>query len=255
MPTNFEVNGKPVSVDVEPRMTLADCLRHDLRLTGTHVGCEHGVCGACTVLVDGEAVRSCLMLAVQAEGTKVVTVEGLSNDEALTPLQASFRKHHALQCGFCTPGMITTAHALLERGAGLRRRPRARGAVRQPLPLHRLYLDRRGGARRARGLQEADGRHEEHLHRQRRSSAARICASCAAAANIVDDLAAGRAALCGDPAQLGRARAHRLDRHRGGAEDPGRACGHHRQGHAGRRRRSCRCGCSRCPSSSRSSSR
>ena len=113
MPVKFEVNGKPVEVEVEPRLTLADCLRHHLRLTGTHVGCEHGVCGACTVLVDGAAVRSCLMLAVQAEGAKVVTVEGLSLDEGLTPLQASFRKHHALQCGFCTPGMITTAHALL----------------------------------------------------------------------------------------------------------------------------------------------
>ena len=94
-------------------MTLADCLRHELRLTGTHLGCEHGVCGACTVIVNGDAVRSCLMLAVQAEGADVVTVEGLSNDAALTPLQASFRKHGALQCGFCTPGMITTAHALL----------------------------------------------------------------------------------------------------------------------------------------------
>src|SRR6266508_2562243 len=113
MPVRFEVNGKQVEVEVEPRLTLADCLRHQLRLTGTHVGCEHGVCGACTVIVDGAAVRSCLMLAVQADGAKVVTVEGLSNDEALTPLQASFRKHHALQCGFCTPGMITTAHALL----------------------------------------------------------------------------------------------------------------------------------------------
>ena len=80
MTTKFEVNGKQVSVDVEPRLTLADCLRHELRLTGTHIGCEHGVCGACTVLVDGEAVRSCLILAVQAEGSKVVTVEGLSND-------------------------------------------------------------------------------------------------------------------------------------------------------------------------------
>src|SRR5256714_9658069 len=113
MPMRFEVNGKEVAVEVEPRLTLADCLRHHLRLTGTHVGCEHGVCGACTVLVDGKAVRSCLMLAVQAEDSKVVTVEGLSRDEGLTPLQASFRKHGALQCGFCTPGMITTAHALL----------------------------------------------------------------------------------------------------------------------------------------------
>ena len=107
------VNGKPVSADVEPRTLLVDFIRDTLRLTGTHIACEHGVCGACTVLVDGEAQRSCLILAVQAEGAKVVTVEGISLDEGLTPLQASFRKHHALQCGFCTPGFITTAHALL----------------------------------------------------------------------------------------------------------------------------------------------
>jgi carbon-monoxide dehydrogenase small subunit len=83
--------------------------------TGTHVGCEHGVCGACTVIVDGDAVRSCLMLAVQASGAKVTTVEGLTPPEGLSPLQASFRRHHALQCGFCTPGFLTTAHALLTR--------------------------------------------------------------------------------------------------------------------------------------------
>jgi len=114
MSVKFEVNGKPVEVEVEPRMTLADCLRHELRLTGTHLGCEHGVCGACTVIVDGAAVRSCLMLAVQAEGAKVVTVEGLSNDDDLTPLQKSFRKHHALQCGFCTPGMVMSALDLVK---------------------------------------------------------------------------------------------------------------------------------------------
>src|SRR5713226_3966837 len=110
MSVRFEVNGKEVAVDVEPRMHLADCLRYELRLTGTHLGCEHGVCGACTVIVDGAAVRSCLMLAVQAEGSKIVTVEGLSQDDGLTPLQMAFRKHQALQCGFCTPGMLTTAH-------------------------------------------------------------------------------------------------------------------------------------------------
>jgi aerobic-type carbon monoxide dehydrogenase small subunit (CoxS/CutS family) len=113
MLVQFEVNGQAVSVEVEPRTTLADCLRYQLRLTGTHVGCEHGVCGACTVLVNGDAVRSCLILAVQVDGSKVVTIEGLSNDTELTPLQKSFRKHHGLQCGFCTPGIITTAHALL----------------------------------------------------------------------------------------------------------------------------------------------
>src|SRR5215208_2080869 len=99
MPVRFEVNGQQVEVEVEPRLTLADCLRHHLRLTGTHVGCEHGVCGACTVIVDGDAVRSCLMLAVQASGSKVTTVEGLTPAEGLSPLQESFRKHHALQCG------------------------------------------------------------------------------------------------------------------------------------------------------------
>jgi aerobic-type carbon monoxide dehydrogenase small subunit (CoxS/CutS family) len=113
MAVQFEVNGLPVTVEPVARTTLADCLRHEVRLTGTHVGCEHGVCGACTVIVNGAAVRSCLMLAVQAEGARIVTVEGLSNPETLSPLQAAFRKHHALQCGFCTPGMLTTLHALL----------------------------------------------------------------------------------------------------------------------------------------------
>lgn len=111
--TRFTVNGAPVEVQAEPRTSLADCLRHDLKLTGTHLGCEHGVCGACTIILDGAAVRSCLMLAVQADGSDIVTVEGLADGDALSPLQASFRKHHALQCGFCTPGILTTAHALL----------------------------------------------------------------------------------------------------------------------------------------------
>ena len=113
MHIKFEINGAMTEVDVEPRQSLADCLRDTLGLTGTHLGCEHGVCGACTVIVEGEAVRSCLMLAVQADGESIVTVEGLSDDEALTPLQDAFRENHALQCGFCTPGMITTVHALL----------------------------------------------------------------------------------------------------------------------------------------------
>jgi aerobic-type carbon monoxide dehydrogenase small subunit (CoxS/CutS family) len=107
------INGQVRAFDVEPRTTLADALRDTLRLTGTHVGCEHGVCGACTVIVDGLAVRSCLTLAVQAEGAEVVTVEGLADEEQLSALQAAFRKHHAVQCGFCTPGILTTMHALL----------------------------------------------------------------------------------------------------------------------------------------------
>lgn len=103
------VNGTRRSASCAARRTLADFLRHDLELTGTHVGCEHGVCGACTVLVDGAAVRGCLMLAVQAEGCRVETVEGLAApDGALSPLQQAFSDHHALQCGFCTPGILMT---------------------------------------------------------------------------------------------------------------------------------------------------
>lgn len=113
MHTTLKVNGKTHEVEVEPRLTLVDCLRHTLGLTGTHVGCEHGVCGACTVIVDGKPARSCLMLAVQADGTQIKTVESLADGDTLAPLQASFRRHHALQCGFCTPGMLMTAHALL----------------------------------------------------------------------------------------------------------------------------------------------
>jgi len=107
------VNGRRVSGDVPPRTTLADFLRGSLHLTGTHLGCEHGVCGACTVIMDDVAVRGCLTLAVQADGCDVTTVEGLAGDADLSPLQAAFRKNHALQCGFCTPGILTTMHALL----------------------------------------------------------------------------------------------------------------------------------------------
>jgi carbon-monoxide dehydrogenase small subunit len=109
------VNGQQRRARVEPRKTLADTLREDLALTGTHLACEHGVCGACTVLVDGAAVRSCLMFAVQAAGTEVMTVEGLaSSAEDLSPVQRAFRECHGLQCGFCTPGFIVSVTALLE---------------------------------------------------------------------------------------------------------------------------------------------
>lgn len=116
----LDVNGQSRSVTVEPRKSLADALREDCRLTGTHLGCEHGVCGACTVLLDGEPVRSCLMLAVQARGHSVRTVEGLAaEDGTLHPLQQAFWEHHALQCGFCTSGFLMLAAALLESGAPL----------------------------------------------------------------------------------------------------------------------------------------
>jgi carbon-monoxide dehydrogenase small subunit len=102
------VNGTKYERDIETRLNLADFLRHELELTGTHVGCEHGVCGACTVLVDGCTARSCLMLAVQAAGKEITTVEGLGTPDNLHPLQAAFWEHHGLQCGFCTPGMLMT---------------------------------------------------------------------------------------------------------------------------------------------------
>src|ERR1700758_5747802 len=110
---SMTVNGTARRATVESRKTLADTLREDFGFTGTHLGCEHGVCGACTVIVDGAAVRSCLMFAVQADGSEVTTVEALASDQALSPLQRAFRRHHALQCGFCTPGILMTMHALL----------------------------------------------------------------------------------------------------------------------------------------------
>ena len=112
-PIRLTVNGVPRTGRCAVRKLLVDFLREDLALTGTHVGCEHGICGACTVLVNGQAARSCLMLAVQADGAEVTTVEGLMQDGALHPLQAAFRRHHGLQCGFCTPGMLLTALDLL----------------------------------------------------------------------------------------------------------------------------------------------
>ncbi|MCG8604486.1 (2Fe-2S)-binding protein [bacterium] len=109
------INGEPLRRVVEPRLLLSDFLRHELELTGTHVGCEHGVCGACTVLLDGKAVRSCLMFAVQAEGREITTVEGLTAaDEELHPVQSAFREAHGLQCGFCTPGFLMTLIPFLE---------------------------------------------------------------------------------------------------------------------------------------------
>jgi aerobic-type carbon monoxide dehydrogenase small subunit (CoxS/CutS family) len=113
-PITLTVNGKKHTSQVEARLTLADFLRENLRLTGTHLGCEHGVCGACTIIVDGAAVRSCLMFAVQAHDADIVTVEGLAVDGKLSHLQQCFKDHHALQCGFCTPGMLTTAHVFLQ---------------------------------------------------------------------------------------------------------------------------------------------
>jgi aerobic-type carbon monoxide dehydrogenase small subunit (CoxS/CutS family) len=120
MKVTVTINGVAHEREVEPRTLLSDLIRHDCGLTGTHVGCEHGVCGACTVQLDGEPIRSCLMLAVQANGRSLRTVEGLAGpDGALSPLQQAFTDHHALQCGFCTTGFLMTADALLRRGEHL----------------------------------------------------------------------------------------------------------------------------------------
>jgi len=116
VPITLHVNGERCSGEAEPRKLLSDFLRQDLRLTGTHVGCEQGVCGACTVLLDGEPVRSCLLFAVQAAGSRIETIESLGSDPAtMHPVQQAFWEKHGLQCGFCTPGMVLTAKALLER--------------------------------------------------------------------------------------------------------------------------------------------
>ncbi|WP_308284891.1 (2Fe-2S)-binding protein [Bradyrhizobium ivorense] len=115
IPVSLLVNGEPIEALVAPRLNLADFLRETLKLTGTHVGCEHGVCGACTVRVDGEIVRSCLLLAVQAQGSSVETIEGLSDSGEIADLQAAFRARNALQCGYCTPGMLITAQDLLRQ--------------------------------------------------------------------------------------------------------------------------------------------
>ena len=112
---DLHVNDMAVHLDVEPETLLVDALRNDLQLTGTHVGCDTSQCGACIVHVDGSSVKSCTMLAVQAAGTRVTTIEGLGSPAALHPMQAAFREHHALQCGFCTPGVIMSAVDLLER--------------------------------------------------------------------------------------------------------------------------------------------
>jgi len=111
------VNGRVVVEDVEPRLLLTDFIRHRLGLTGTHVGCEHGVCGACTLRLDGVSVRACCILAIQADGSSIETVESLACEAILSPLQDAFKRHHALQCGFCTPGILMAADDLLSRGS------------------------------------------------------------------------------------------------------------------------------------------
>jgi aerobic carbon-monoxide dehydrogenase small subunit len=129
---SLTVNGEPISERVEPRRTLVDFLREDLALTGSHVGCEHGVCGACTVRVNGEIVRGCLMLAVQCDGATVETIEGLSDSGEIADLQLAFEQRNALQCGYCTPGMLAAAQDLLKRAQEIKNVP-SRDEIREHL--------------------------------------------------------------------------------------------------------------------------
>ena len=143
------LNGRAVEGDAEPRMLLTDFLRHVLGATGTHVGCEHGVCGACTIDIDGAPARACLTLAVQADGATIRTVEGLAPEPGrLSVLQEAFRRHHALQCGFCTPGILMSLDIYLRDTPIAERNGAARIPRRTSVPLHRLRADRRRGARR-----------------------------------------------------------------------------------------------------------
>ncbi|RAI42764.1 (2Fe-2S)-binding protein [Rhodoplanes roseus] len=119
MKVSFTLNGDPITADVEPRTSLADLVRGEHRCTSVHLGCEHGVCGACTVLIDGKIARSCITLAVSLDGAMVTTLEGLADDALMARLREAFRTHHGLQCGYCTPGMLITAHDLIRRKGAL----------------------------------------------------------------------------------------------------------------------------------------
>ena len=157
MHVELDINRQKHAVEVEPRMTLLDCLREQLLLNGAHAGCEHGVCGACTVLIDGAPVRSCLMFAVQADGYAITTIEGLSPGPGeLSPMQDAFCETHGMQCGYCTPAMILAAHALLAEERRADPRGDRRGDLRQHLPLHRLCADRRGHRARRRAHARAE---------------------------------------------------------------------------------------------------
>ena len=135
---SITVNGTLYEREVEPRLLLSDFLRHDLGLTGTHVGCEHGVCGACTILFDNEPARSCLMFAVMAHGHEVITVEGLGDIDHLSPLQEAFKEEHGLQCGFCTPGILNNLGGFPGRESESQRRRNPRSHFWKSLSLHRL---------------------------------------------------------------------------------------------------------------------
>ena len=173
---SLTVNGAPVTAEIEPHTLLVQFLRDQLRLTGTHIGCDTAQCGACTVHLNGRAVKSCNILAVQAEGAEITTIEGLAKDGELHPMQAAFQACHGLQCGFCTPGMVMSATSLVATPARSHRSGRARPARRQPVPLYGLSQHRQGRARRrcrhevpARARQcRSPSRRQSHRLRRRR---------------------------------------------------------------------------------------
>ena len=175
----FTINGQKKVAEIEPRLLLAHLIRRGLGLTGTHTGCDTTNCGACTVLVDGRPIKCCTMLAVQVDGREVTTVEGLATASELHPLQEGFKDEHGLQCGFCTPGMMLAAKALLDREPRPHRGRRALGAVRQPVPLHRLPEHRQVGAVGGREARGSDGAGE--ARRVRHSTRSRSAGSAPAA--------------------------------------------------------------------------
>ena len=156
VPVSIEINGRVVHDEIDPRMLLVEFVREHVRLTGTHVGCDTSYCGACTLLLDGRAVKSCTLFAVQADGRKIETVEGLEHAEKLHPLQTAFARNHALQCGFCTPGFLMSAMHLLSENPDPGRCRDPQGTCRQHLPLHRLRQHYRRGERCREGDAECE---------------------------------------------------------------------------------------------------
>ena len=237
------VNGEEIRERVEARVSLVDFLRETLSLTGTHVGCEHGLCGACTVRLDGEVVRGCLTLAVQCDGARVDTIEGVSDSGEIADLQTAFEKRNALQCGFCTPGMLLTAQELLRTWRRAEPRSDPRPHLRQLLPLHRLSGDRRrdrGGGAATRGgtlMKIADDnpsaltaldRPNSYIGRSVPRPEPRAADAGPRAVRQRRDAAAHGA--CGVRALAARACAHQGDRHRRGQSQPGVDCRRHRRG-------------------------
>ena len=232
MEVTITVNGTAETLDIEPRQLLVHVLRENLRLTGTHIGCDSTSCGACTVLVDGTPIKSCTMFGVQADGREVTTVEGLLSAAGLDPIQAAFKEEHGLQCGYCTPGMMLVGKALIEQNPDAQRRRRPVGDLRQHLPLHRLHEHRQGDPGRGQDQRRrrADTRRRLNPRTPERRRATMATESeeirgighsvrgveddrfIRGRGNYIDDITLPRHAAHGDPAQPVRPR--QAERHR-----------------------------------------